>query len=339
MGLKKYIFGSIVLMLVVFGYVFSIESGDYRVEVLETVFVLPIAIWVITPILVLFIMTVLHILFYGLKNYLSLKSVNKDAESIKTLLTKKIVGEESNIPFKNDTFRELSDIIKQLKVEVKDETFSSSDKKLDKVVSQIESIKNGKYISNKDLKLQNNSELMDQNIKNRISQDDNFALESIKKSSNNSSDIVKVAFDKVLETKSMTTLKKNIDDVEFDKSMIIALCKKDAQEQNEFSMNNDTILKLIKKVEFTNEELISIAKNYKTSMSPEQLIKLFEDISAINEDYTTSYLYVLALFEMVDSMRDILINSETNEYSAFKAIIDLKDAGKHTYSLDTLCYK
>lgn len=339
MGLKKYIFGSMALIVVIFGYVFSIESGDYRIEILETVFVLPIAVWVVAPVIVLFVMTVLHILFYGLKNYFSLKSVNKDVESVKALLSKKLVGEDSNVTFKNDTFKELSEIIKQLNIEAKDETFSSSDKKLNNTVSQIESIKNGKYVSTKDLKLQNNSELMIQNTKNRISKDDNFALEAVKKSSNNTADIVKVAFDKVLETKSMTTIKKIINEVEFDKSMVIALLAKDAIDQNEFSMNNDMILNLIKKVEFSNEELISIAKNYKTSMSPDQLIKLFEDISTYNEDYTTSYLYVLAQFEMVDSMRDILINSENNEYSAFKAIIDLKDAGKNTYSLDTLCYK
>ncbi|MEA3554132.1 MAG: hypothetical protein U9R39_07020 [Campylobacterota bacterium] len=339
MGLKKYIFGSVVLILVIFGYAFSLESGDYRIEILESVFILPIAVWIVIPVLVLFIMTILHILFYGLKNYFSLKSVDKDIESVKTLLSKKLVGEDSNVIFKNETFKELSEIIKQLNIEAKDETFSSSDKKLDKTVSQIASIKNGKYVSSKDLKLQTNSELMTQNTKNRIAEDVNFALDAVKKSSNNSLDIVKVAFDKVLETKSMTTIKKSIDEIVFDKSMIIALLEKDAKDQNEFSMNNDMILNLVKKVEFTNEELISIAKNYKTSMSPDQLIKLFEDISLINEDYTTSYLYVLAQFEMVDSMRDILVNSENNEYSAFKAIIDLKDAGKNTYSLDTLCYK
>ena len=339
MGLKKYILGALILILVIFGYVFSIESGDYRIEILETALVLPIAVWVIAPVVVLFVMTVLHIMFYGFKNYFSLKSVNKDVESIKILLSKKLLGEDSNVVFKNETFKELSEIIKQLNIETKDDTFKTLDKKLEKIVSQIESIKNGKYISAKDLKLQSNSKLMEKNTKNRILKDENFALDAVKKSSNNSADIMKVAFDKVIETKSMTTIKKIIEDIEFDKSKVIALLEKDAKEQNEFSLNNDVILSLVKKVEFTNEELISIAKNYKRSMLPDQLIKLFEDISVFNEDYTTAYLYVLAQFEMVDNMRDILINSENNEYSAFKAIIDLKDAGKNTYSLDTLCYK
>ncbi len=339
MGLKKYIFGSIVLIFVIFGYAFSIESGDYRLEILNTVFILPVAIWIVLPVALLFIMSVLHMLFYGLKNYFTLKSVNKDIESIKLLLSKKIMDEDASVVLKNESFKELAKIIKQLNIEVKGGDFDSSDKKLVNAIAQVESIKNGKYISTKDLKLQNNSKIMNQNIKNRIAQDDNFALETVKKSSNNSADVVKVAFDKVLETKSMTTIKKIIDVVEFDKSMIIALLEKDAKEQNDFSLSNDMILNLVKKVEFTNEELINIAKKYKSTMSPEQLIKLYEDISTYNEDYTTSYLYVLTQYEMIDNMRDILINSESTDYTAFKAIIDLKDAGKNTYSLDTLCYK
>ena len=99
------------------------------------------------------------------------------------------------------------------------------------------------------------------------------------------------------------------------------------------------ILTILKKVKLSNEELIEIVKDYKKSMSPDQLIKLFEDLIQEKEEYTTTYLYVLAEFEMVDEMRDILVNSAANEYVAFKALVDLKDAGKHVYSVDALSYK
>ena len=71
----------------------------------------------------------------------------------------------------------------------------------------------------------------------------------------------------------------------------------------------------------------------------DQILKLFEDIATKKEELTTSYLYVLAEYEMIDTMRDILVNSATNEYVAFKALVDLKDAGKHVYSVDALSYK
>jgi hypothetical protein len=42
---------------------------------------------------------------------------------------------------------------------------------------------------------------------------------------------------------------------------------------------------------------------------------------------------------MIDKMRDILDNSASDDYIPFKALVDLKDAGKHNYSLDTLSIK
>ena len=74
-------------------------------------------------------------------------------------------------------------------------------------------------------------------------------------------------------------------------------------------------------------------------MTPEQLIRLFEDIASAKEEYTTSYLYVLAEYEMIDKIRDILVNNSSDEYLPFRALIDLKDAGKLTYSIETLSYK
>lgn len=339
MGLKKYILGSFLLILAVFGYVFSIESGDYRVEILDIILVLPIALWIIAPVLLLFVMSVLHILFYGLKNYFSIKAVSKDTSSMISLLSKKLLNESSSVSFKNKEFKELSEVINQLDINCTDSNFSSSSKEIDKIVEQIFTIKSGKYISTKDLKLPNDNAIMIENLKNRVEVDENFALEAIKKTSNYSAEVVKVAFEKVLEKKSITTIKKNINEVEFDTDMLIALLKKDSEQDIEFSMTNEEILKLITKVKLSNDDLILIAKNYKAQISPDQIIKLYEDISAVNEEYTTAYLFILAEYEMIDKMRDILVNSAPSEYTAFKALIDLKDAGKHTYSLSALCYK
>lgn len=339
MGLKKYIFASILLVIAIFGYTFSIESGDYRIEILDYSLVLPVAVWVVAPTVFLFIMTVLHILFYGLKNYFSLKAVEKDTESMIKLIDKRLVNEDSKISFQNKNFKALSEIIKQLEIDVTNNNFHCDNKEMQTVVGQIFDIKAGKYISSKELKLSKDNPIMIENIKNRIQSDENFALEAVKKTSSYPKEVVKAALFKILETKSMTTIKKHIDEIEFDEDMVIALCKKDSEQNNEFSMTNDVILKLIKSVELTNSQLIQIAKAYKFSMAPDQLLSLYEDISSYNEEYTSSYLHVLAEYEMLDKMRDILVNSSTHEFTAFKALLDLKDAGKHIYSLDSLQIK
>ena len=339
MGLKKYILGSVILILAVFAYTFSLESGDYRVELFDFVLILPIAAWIVFPTLVLFIVTVLHILFYGAKNYFNNKAITKDTESLKALINKKLLNESSKLNFQNKTFKEIGAIVEQLEIDITNSNFSCDDKNINKTIDQIFTIRSGKYISTKELKLDNQNPLMIENFKNRIEQDVEFALEVIQKSANYPQAILKPAFLKILADKSMTTIKKLLDSVAFDEEMAVLLLKKDGEQDNQFAMTNEQILNIIKKVNLTNTQLIQIAKSYKALMSPDQIIKLFEDLTVENEEYTFAYLYILAEYEMVDKMRDILENSTPTEFTPFKALVDLKDAGKNTYSLDSICYK
>ncbi|MEA2018345.1 MAG: hypothetical protein U9N59_07845 [Campylobacterota bacterium] len=339
MGLKKYILGSIVLILVIAGYTFSIEAGDYRVQLVDYVLILPIAAWIVLPMVLLFTVSVLHILFYGLKNYFAIKAITKDSEALISLVNKKLLNESSKLSFQNKNFKDISAVVNQLDISITNSDFNSANKDITKTIDQIFAIKSGKYVSSKELKLDNNNPIMIENLLNKINQDESFALEAVKKNSAYSAQIIKAAFLKVLETKSFTTIKKLIDEVTLDEEMTIALFKKDGEQLDQFAMTNDVILKLIKKVDLSNSDLVAISKNYKLLMSPDQIIKLYEDLCVDKEEYTTAYLYVLAEYEMVDKMRDILDNSSAHEFIPFKALVDLKDSGKHIYSLDTLCYK
>lgn len=339
MGLKKYIFGSLLLAIVIFGYTFSIEAGDYRIQILDFTLILPIALWIVLPMVILLVLTILHISFYGLKNFFIVKAFNKDSNSLITLINKRLLNENSNANFQNENLKELADVLNQLDVDVSNTNFSSQNKDISKTVDQKFNIKAGKYVSSKDLKLDLDNPMMIENIKNRIEIDDNFALEVIKNSTKYSQTIIKKAFLKAVETKSMTSIKKVIPELKLDNDMVKAVLKKDSEQKIEFAMTNEMILELITKATLSNTDLITIAKDYKSLMTPEQLIRLFEDIASAKEEYTTSYLYVLAEYEMIDKVRDILVNNSSDEYLPFRALIDLKDAGKHTYSLDALSYK
>jgi|GEM_PF-623107 len=339
MGLKKYILGSIILVLAVFAYTFSLESGDYRIEMFDYVLILPIAAWIVFPTVILFLATILHILFYGVKNYFTIKAVTKDSDAITALINKKLLNETSKLSFQNKNLKEIGSILEQLDIDITNSNFSCENKDINKTIDQIFTIRSGKYISTKDLKLDNNNPLMIENFKNRIDQDVEFAMEVLQKSSNYPQVILKTAFHKVLDNKSMTTIKKLLDAISFDEEMVVSLLKKDGEQEDQFAMTNEQVLNIIKKVTLTNEQLIEIAKNYKSLMSPDQIIKLYEDLTVENEEYTFAYLYVLAEYEMVDKMRDILDNSAPNEFTPFKALVDLKDSGKNTYSLDSICYK
>ena len=134
MGLKKYIIGSLLLAIIVFGYTFSIEAGDYRVQIVDFTLILPVAVWVVLPMVTLLVLTIIHILFYGLKNYFTLKAVTKDSQAVISLINKRLLKETSNANFQNENFKDIGAILKQLDIDVSDSNFSAEDKDIAKLL-------------------------------------------------------------------------------------------------------------------------------------------------------------------------------------------------------------
>jgi hypothetical protein len=338
MGLKKFTLFSILLILLIAGYVFSLESGDYMIEILDKGFVLPVAVWVILPVVFLFLASFAHIIFYGFKNYLSSRAIVKDEENLVELIRSNLLHKDELKTFKSKEFKEVGEILSQLRLNLKGVDFSSQNKYVNETVDKVLRINSGKYVSSKELKLPNDNVLMQKNLENKINIDDDFCLEVLKKSSVYPAQIVKKAFMQIVKNKSMTTIKKQLENITFDKEMVKALFKKDSHQQEEFALTNNEIIKYIKSADFSRLEFIELAKLYKNRMVPDQLIKLFEDLSSENEEAAEAFLHVLFEYEMLDNVREILANSSKTEYLPYKALLDLKDTGKH-YTLDSISYK
>ena len=337
MGLKNYIIASILLIILVFGFTHSLEFGEYTFSMFDYSLTLPIAIWVVMPLALLAFVTYLHIIFYGLVKYFKLKALDYDMDARFSLIESKLLEKENKSNFRTKRFKELSNVLNQLEIKPSREIFSSSNEELNKIVSSIQSIKDGKYVSEKSIKIQENSTLGKQNLLNKINEQVDFALDVVKKSENYDFDTVKQAFLKVLSEKSMTTIKKVYKNVNFDKELVSKLFEKD-RENSEFGFENSEIIDIVKNVKLTKDDYLEMAKNYKSTLNPDKIIDIFEKLSNQNEEATTAYLFVLSEFEMIDKLREVLANTNENEYVSFKALVDLKDCGKH-YNLESLSYK
>ncbi|WP_198306202.1 hypothetical protein [Arcobacter vandammei] len=337
MGLKNYIIASILLIILVFGFAHSLELGEYTFSMFDYSLTLPVAVWIVLPVALLALVTYLHIIFYGLAKYFRLKAIDSDIETTFSLIESKLLGKEQKGSFRTKKFKELSSVLNQFDISPTKEIFSSSNEELNKVVSSIQNINSGKYVSEKSIKPQENSSLAKQNLLNKINEQVDFALDIVKKAENYDSNIVKTAFLKVLSEKSMTTIKKVYKNINFDKELACKLFEKD-RENSEFGFENSEILDIVKNIKLTKNDYVELAKNYKSTLNPDKIIDLFEKLSNQSEEATTAYLYVLSEFEMVDKLRETLANTNENEYVIFKALIDLKDAGKH-YNLESLLSK
>lgn len=340
MGFKKYIIASFLLLAIISGYVYSLNIGNYQLVILEFGLnqTLPMFIWIIVPAILLFIASVLHMLYYNAKAYFTKKMILKDMEMISLVVRDRLLKKDSPVILKTKELKELGYILNQLELNLINDKLVSSVEDISKVANQITMIGKGDYIQARELKLSKENPIMKSNILNRVNSDDNFAIEVLKNSADYDDSTIEIAFKNVKEHKSFSTLKKLTSNMKPTKEMIKLLLKKDSKASKEFALTNSELLEYINDNNFSNDELIVIAKNYKKTMSPDQLIKLFEDISSNNETLTTSYLYVLFEYEMIEKIREILINSQKEEFTIFKALLDLRDAGKH-YSIDGLTLK
>jgi len=337
LGIKKYIGASVLLLALIAGYLMYIDlNNEFTLKIPQIYFeyTMPVYAWIILPALVLFVFTLLHMFYYGTKNYFAKRAVSKDINTLKNIVKKRLLKEKANDLLSTKDFKDLGEILKELEIDIS-ENFAYVSKDFDEVVKKIKSIKAGTYIPLKDLKLSSDNYYYNLNLKNRINKDSNFAVEVLKSGTKYSKDLIELAFDKVIEEKSMTTIKKLLPELELDEKMIKKLLEKNIAANKEFALSNEELLKYIKKANYENKELIKLAKEFKKTLSPDQLIKLYEELSVNDEKYTCAYLYVLIDFQMIDKAKDILASSQPNEYKVFKAFLDLRIAGKH-YSLDDL---
>lgn len=336
MGLKIYIVATIAFIIVLFGYVHSLELGEYSFSMFDNTLTYPVSLWVILPVIVLVLATYLHIIFYGLVKYIKQKLVDSDLETVFDLISSKVSGKENKTRFRTKKFKELSMVLSQLDIDAKSDVFTSTNEELNKVVSAVQNINAGKYVSEKIIKLDESSSIAKQNLINKINEQVDFSVEVLKKSDNYDYKIVKLSFLNVLKGKSMTTVKKLYKNIKLDKELAFKLFEKDV-ENSEFGFSNEEIIDIIKTLNFTKNDYLELSKIYKKTLTPDKLIFIFEKLSVDFEEATSAYLFILSEFEMIDKLREVLSNTQDNEYMAFKALLDLKDAGKH-YTLEELVY-
>ena len=337
MGFKKYFIFSVILIVAIYGFAYSLELGEYNVTLFDYSLTLPVSVWMILPISLLALATFVHILWYGILSYFKQRAIIKDYEDMLKMIKSNLLEKEDTHKFRTEQFKNLASIFSQLKLDVKDNRFLSIDDELNKIVGNIQDIKEGKYVTDKSFKVLETTNLANLNMLNKINEQIDFAVDVLKKPENFSSNIVKQSFENVLKDKSMTTIKKLYKNVKLDKEMAKKLFEKDAA-NNEFGFTAEEILRIVRDLEYKKDDYLALAKNYETILKPDQIIALFEKLSNELEDAIPAYLHVLFEYEMIDKARDILVNTKDVEFTAFKALLDLKEAGKH-YNLEAISYK
>lgn len=336
MGLKKYIIFSLLLIIAVAAYAFSLESNEYSLTVLEQTFTFPIAVWIVLPAVLLFAASVLHILFYGFKHYLKIRAIEKDEANIVELIRNNLLENKSKHSFKTKAFKDISNLFAQITMNVNKDSKVNNDE-LNDIVTAINDIQEGIYVPGKKLKFNRHGKIAKLNLVNKINAEIDYAVEVVKKHDTYPYEAVKIALLKVIDEKSMTTIKKVLPGISLDKEITMKLFEKDSK-NSEFSIKSEEIKKYAKNAKFEKDDYLELAALYKKSFQPDETIVMFEEISTELEVAVDAYLFILFEYEMIDKARDLLRVYGAHEFTAYRALIDLKDSGRN-YTIESLSYK
>ncbi len=328
MGLKKYIiFGA--LLLIVMGVGIYSYTGDYYAMSIAGVNVdLPVAVWVMIPAFLLYLMTVFHLMFYGTLNFAKLRMIKKDSEKFvenakRALLGKQVSGEG----YKSEAFKLPGAILPLLNIDPKRSAHHRVyDDGIQDILEAKQRIKDGEVIDLSKFNLLPDNALVIKNAENALKQDPKYATTILKKCDDKT--LCQKAHLALADYASLDEIKKY--EVEPTKELFYKLVDRIHAKENPIDMSDEDIISYVEKLDFTKEDFIELAKKLKNKLNPDRVILLFEKLAhEFPHEAGDGYLYLLFELQMVDTAREYLENSSEEEYPVFKYLLFLKDSGKN----------
>lgn len=326
MGIKQYVFLSIVFIFIVGLGVYTLDGTTYTLTIFSKELTFPIAFWFTIPLILLFLATVFHLIYYTIKLYFKKRVVKKDYETFLLNIKDCILNEENIREYKTEYFKNLSKIIKKLNFNPHSDEEAVEPKYLNEVFELLTKIYNNEYIDIKKLKLRSDNPIVLQNRLNILGSDNKTFLDAFKHCKSSDDEFLKKAYEKYISVAAFSEVKKQ--NFELTGKLAAKIFERYLNE-DDYSLSNDEIRTILEKTEFTSDEYLKAAKTLKQKIDPSVLLNIFEKIQATNQNATNAYLYILFEFQMIDKVREFLDNSEEKEYEKFRILLFLRDSGKN----------
>jgi hypothetical protein len=322
MKLGLYTFAALTLMALVGAFVYTLELGTYRLDLLNIS--LPITVWVILPALLLFIFTVGHMMFYGMKNYFQIKKWKRDTETLEDALYWSLVNEPKEQKYAIPEVKSSASLLSKASLMVSD-NIESLTPRLAKVVNIIQKIKNGEYIDLKEEKMSKvfneGNPILIKNRLNRLESDDKF-VEDVMKSSSNYSEAVQYEALKIFAAKTNFEKARKYSKV-FDVENFLVLLNRVTPE-DDLMLTKDVLTTFVEDLKLSCADFIKIAEVTKKYFKPDENLALFNSYQKENDKAQNAYLYLLFEYELLDQVDAYLEEHEENEFVKFRALAELK---------------
>ncbi len=328
MGLKRYVIFGGLLLLAMGVAIYAFTGAEYALPVAGITIKLPVAVWMIIPAFILYIVTILHLMFYGTLNYTKLRTIKKDSERFvenakRALLGKQVSGEG----YKSEAFKLPGAVLPLLNIDPKRSAHHRVyDDGIQDILEAKQRIKEGEVIDLSKFGLLPDNALVLQNAENALKQDPAYAKTILQKCDDKA--LCQKAHLALARYATLDEIKKY--KVEPTKELFFTLIDRIGAKENPIDLSDDDIIEMIHELDFDKEDFITLAKKLKAKLNPDRVIMLFERLAhEFPQEAGEGYLYLLFELQMVDTAREFLENSSEEEYPVFKYLLFLKDSGKN----------
>jgi hypothetical protein len=331
MYIKRYTVASFILIALTGWFVFAYITQDTMSIDFFGVMLpsLSTALWVIVPLVILYIASVMHMSFYSLLSSFRLRKYEKDYNKLMDAIVEAYLGKQDrHHTFKTPRYKLIGSLIDNTTLfPTQNLTANTDNEKINSIVKLIEDIKNGNVVDLKKYSLKSTNDLVIQNERNRYKKGDLKAediLNNLTKYDKSLAievftDFVKKAPLKLIEKyKSYLT-----------KDALFVILGRINNGENSLDISNETLISLFDTLELDKKDYIDISSALSLNMIPDQRMKLFEIISDTKEEAMDAYLFTLFDLEMIAPADEILNNTQADEYLNFKAYRALKECNKN----------
>jgi len=331
MYIKRYSVVALALIAFVGWYIFAFithdsMSIDFFGIHLPT---LAIATWVIIPLGVLFLASVIHMMFYSMIGGFKLRKYEKDyAKIIDAMVLAYLGKKDREHTYKTERYQLLGSLVDNSVLFPNHNLVNNTtNEKINNVIKLIEDIKKGEVVDLKQFSLSSSNTLVVQNERNRYKKGDISAEDILGYQSKYDVVLLQEVFLDFIKTANLANIEKYKSF--FNKEALFVLLERINSKDNTLEIPNENLISLIKEIELDKKEYIKISSLLSPNMMPEQRMRLFESLSNDNENIMDAYLYTLFDLELFTPADEILENSEPDEYQNFKAYRALKECNKH----------
>ncbi len=325
--MKRYVFFTVVLVVLFAIYLtYQFQESMHTLVFFGINVTLPIALWVILPMLAVSFFSILHLAFYGFKNFLSSKAIAKDKLAFSKIAKSALLKQEFEGKYKTDLFALPEKMLSLLSKPSEGE--SLEDEELKNICSILVELENGEVVNLKPYKLSKDNPLVIKNAFNQLKKDPKSASEVIKTCSNMESELGKAAFDALVQNASYTEIKRH--NIPLNADQAITLLKRHIEQDDTLFMADKDIEELLSSSELSESEYVQSAKVLKKKLNPEFLVSIYEKIYNEHSQAVKAYVYVLFELQMLDKAREVLANMDEEDAQAFNSYLFLRDNGRKT---------